>query len=101
MRRSEVVPPAGLEPARPRGQQILSLPRLPIPPRGQLLLGLRTGSGGSYWAHSAGQSSCVAPANRLCWPFTSAPADPDEYGQSVLDHLSCFRAAAADRGALA
>jgi hypothetical protein len=30
----EVVPPAGLEPARPCGQQILSLPRLPIPPRG-------------------------------------------------------------------
>jgi hypothetical protein len=29
-----LVPPAGLEPARPCGQQILSLPRLPIPPRG-------------------------------------------------------------------
>lgn len=26
---------AGLEPARPYGQQILSLQRLPIPPRGQ------------------------------------------------------------------
>jgi hypothetical protein len=31
----ELVPPAGLEPARPCGQQILSLPRLPIPPRGR------------------------------------------------------------------
>ena len=30
-----LVPPAGLEPARPQRQQILSLPRLPIPPRGQ------------------------------------------------------------------
>src|SRR5436190_22472133 len=30
-----MVPPAGLEPARPQRQQILSLPRLPIPPRGQ------------------------------------------------------------------
>ena len=29
-----VVPQAGLEPARPCGQQILSLPRLPIPPLG-------------------------------------------------------------------
>jgi hypothetical protein len=29
-----VVPLAGLEPARPCGQQILSLPRLPIPPQG-------------------------------------------------------------------
>jgi hypothetical protein len=30
-----VVPLAGLEPARCRHQQILSLPRLPIPPQGQ------------------------------------------------------------------
>ncbi len=29
------VPGAGLEPARPYGQQILSLERLPIPPPGQ------------------------------------------------------------------
>jgi hypothetical protein len=29
-----LVPLAGLEPARPYGQQILSLPRLPIPPQG-------------------------------------------------------------------
>lgn len=32
------VPPAGLEPARPRGQRILSPRRLPIPPRWQLLM---------------------------------------------------------------
>ena len=30
-----MVPLAGLEPAHPCGQQILSLPRLPIPPQGQ------------------------------------------------------------------
>ena len=29
-----LVPPAGLEPARPNGQQILSLSRLPISPQG-------------------------------------------------------------------
>ena len=29
-----MVPLAGLEPARPYGQQILNLPRLPIPPQG-------------------------------------------------------------------
>ena len=29
-----MVPPAGLEPARPHGQQILSLSRLPVPPQG-------------------------------------------------------------------
>lgn len=31
-----MVPKAGLEPARPEGQQILSLLRLPIPPLGQV-----------------------------------------------------------------
>lgn len=31
-----MVPLAGLEPARPCGQQILSLPRLPIPPQGPI-----------------------------------------------------------------
>ena len=31
-----LVPPAGLEPARPCGQQILSLPRLPVSPRGRV-----------------------------------------------------------------
>lgn len=31
-----MVPAAGLEPARPEGQQILSLQRLPIPPRRHL-----------------------------------------------------------------
>ena len=30
----DMVPLAGLEPARPYGQQILNLPRLPIPPQG-------------------------------------------------------------------
>ena len=35
-----VVGLAGLEPARPYGQQILSLQRLPIPPQAHLLLGL-------------------------------------------------------------
>ena len=30
-----LVPQAGIEPARPFGQQILSLPRLPVPPLGQ------------------------------------------------------------------
>lgn len=32
-----LVPEAGLEPARPCGQQILSLARLPIPPLGHVL----------------------------------------------------------------
>ncbi len=32
----EMVPPAGLEPARPIGQQILSLACLPVPPRRHL-----------------------------------------------------------------
>lgn len=32
-----VVPAAGIEPARPKGQQILSLQRLPIPPRRHML----------------------------------------------------------------
>jgi hypothetical protein len=31
----ELVPLARLERARPQGQQILSLPRLPVPPQGQ------------------------------------------------------------------
>ncbi len=34
--RTHVVPGAGLEPARPKGQRILSPLRLPIPPPGQL-----------------------------------------------------------------
>src|SRR5262249_13878036 len=34
IRRNRLVPLAGLEPARCRHQQILSLPRLPIPPQG-------------------------------------------------------------------
>ena len=32
----DVVPLAGIEPARPRGHQILSLARLPIPPQGHI-----------------------------------------------------------------
>ena len=32
-KRCAVVPTTGLEPVRPEGQQILSLRRLPIPPR--------------------------------------------------------------------
>ncbi len=31
-----MVPLAGIEPARLEGQQILSLPRLPVPPQGHL-----------------------------------------------------------------
>jgi hypothetical protein len=34
MQKNKMVPLAGIEPARPWGQQILSLPRLPIPPQG-------------------------------------------------------------------
>ena len=34
-----MVPREGLEPPRPKGQQILSLPRLPIPPQGLALTG--------------------------------------------------------------
>ena len=45
--KDRVVPLAGLEPARCRHQQILSLPRLPIPPQGQ--------GGGSYLPLAGGQ----------------------------------------------
>ena len=31
------VPPTGLEPVRPCGQQILSLQRLPVPPQAQII----------------------------------------------------------------
>ncbi len=35
----QAIPQAGIEPARPEGQQILSLQRLPIPPLGHVLVG--------------------------------------------------------------
>ena len=62
--KDRVVPLAGLEPARCRHQQILSLPRLPIPPQGQ--------GGGSYLPLAGGQrphymAACAPPA-RLRMP---------------------------------
>jgi disulfide bond formation protein DsbB len=51
------VPVAGIEPARPYRQQILSLPRLPVPPYGQNL--------------SAAKLASV-------WPFVNTPSGDDE-----------------------
>jgi hypothetical protein len=64
-----LVPPAGLEPARPCGQQILSLPRLPIPPRGRRIgskARRRRGQAGSVGG--SGSRLRCHPASAECAP---------------------------------